>query len=174
VSAIPAITAASGNGGERGFTLLEVMVAITVFGVLTAIAVPSYTHFMASQKVRAASSDLYLSLVRARSEALKRSTSVTLKPGTSGWQGGWTIPDPNTGSSSGLIETHGSMPGVSITGPTTVVYQSSGRTGATTSCSASPPVGCFLISSSMWSGATACVSVDLSGRPYSAIGVSTC
>jgi len=171
---VSAVRSARGSGRAGGFTLLELLVTITVFGILTAIAVPSYTRFVASQKVRAASSDLYLSLVRARSEALKRSASVTLQPAASGWQGGWTIPDPNSHSSSGLIETHGAVSGVSITGPTTVVYQSSGRTGAATSCSATPPIGCFVVASSTWSGATACVSVDLSGRPYSAIGVSTC
>jgi type IV fimbrial biogenesis protein FimT len=159
---------------QSGVTLLEMIVAITVMAVLAVIAVPSYTHFIANQRVRAAASDLYLSIVRARSEALKRSASVTISPNTSGWQYGWTIPDPAITTTN--IENHAAVSGVTISGPTSVVYQSSGRVYSTTapSCSASPPVACFVITTPMWSGAASCVSIDLSGRPYSASGVSTC
>lgn len=158
---------------HSGMTLLELLVTLAVVSVLAVIAIPSYTHFVAAQRVRAAASDLYLAIVRARSEALKRSASVTITPNASGWQGGWTIPDP--GVSGTNIENHAALTGVTISGPTSVIYQSSGRVNAATpSCSASPPVACFVITSPMWAGAAGCVSVDLSGRPYSASGVTTC
>jgi type IV fimbrial biogenesis protein FimT len=161
----------------RGFTLIELIVAVTVLAVLTAIAIPSYTRIVAAQRVRTTSSDLFLSLIRARSEALKRGTNVTLKPASgSSWQNGWKVPDPN--STTVLIDTHGAVSGVTVTGPTSVVYQSSGRLQDNTaaSCTTNPPVACFVITSTVtsWSGAASCVSVDVSGRPYSASGVSTC
>jgi len=160
---------------QSGTTLLELIVAITVLGVLAAIAVPSYVHFIAAQRVRAAASDLYLTIVRARSEALKRSATVTISPtNTSGWQYGWNVPDP--AATTTLLDNHAAINGVSISGPTSVVFQSSGRVYSTAlpSCSASPPVACFVITSPTWSGAAGCVSVDLSGRPYSVNGVTTC
>lgn len=168
------IPSASFGARHSGYNLLELLVTISVLAILTAIAIPSYTRFIASQRVRAAASDLYLSIVRARSEALKRSASVTISPSSSGWQNGWTIPDPATGSTS-ILETHAALTGVSISGPTSIVYQSSGRiSAATPSCSANPPVACFVVTSPTWSGASSCVSIDLSGRPYSASGVTTC
>jgi type IV fimbrial biogenesis protein FimT len=127
--------------------------------------------------VRAAASDLYLTIVRARSEALKRSTTVTITPNASGWQYGWTVPDPATATTTQtLLDNHATINGVSISGPSSVVYQSSGRLRSTDvpSCSSSPPVDCFVITSPTWSGAAGCVSIDLSGRPYSASGVTTC
>jgi type IV fimbrial biogenesis protein FimT len=159
---------------QPGMTVLELMITLTVVSVLAVIAIPSYTHFVAAQRVRAAATELYLAIVKARSEALKRSASVTITPASSGWQNGWTIPDPATGNTN--IESHAALTGVTISGPTSVVYQSSGRvySAVQPSCSASPPVACFVITSPTWSGAAGCVSIDLSGRPYSVSGVTTC
>lgn len=165
-------------GAESGFTLLELLTVVTILIIMMVIAVPSYTRIVAAQRVRTATSDLFLSLVRARSEALKRSANISLTPNGSGWQYGWTMPDPNPGSSTGLIESHGATVGVNVTGPASaVIYQSSGRisSASATSCTSSPPVSCFLITSTSGSyTASSCVSIDLSGRPYSGSGTTSC
>lgn len=42
----------------KGFTLVELMIALAVTGILAAIAVPSYFHFVKSSRLQAAQTDL--------------------------------------------------------------------------------------------------------------------
>jgi type IV fimbrial biogenesis protein FimT len=63
---------------QRGFTLLELMVAITVFGVLTALAVPSFTTMTNRNKLAAESNELLGAIQYARMEAIRTSATVTV------------------------------------------------------------------------------------------------
>lgn len=63
-----------------GFTLTELLVVITVVGILTTIAIPSFTSLSQSQRVKNASFDLYSLFTIARSEAIKRNAQVTVAP----------------------------------------------------------------------------------------------
>lgn len=40
----------TGVGGTAGFTLIEIMVAVTILGLLAAIAIPNYFRFMAKSR----------------------------------------------------------------------------------------------------------------------------
>ncbi|TJY62072.1 prepilin-type N-terminal cleavage/methylation domain-containing protein [Sinimarinibacterium sp. CAU 1509] len=62
----------------RGFTLLELMVTITVLGILVALAVPSYSSLINRNRVRNAAEQMRSDFSLARSEALRRSNNVTL------------------------------------------------------------------------------------------------
>lgn len=76
----------------RGFTIVELMVAVGVFAILTALAVPSFREFIARQRLRAASFDLRTDLILARSEALKRNQNITIRRrDAAGWQTGWVV-----------------------------------------------------------------------------------
>lgn len=142
---------------ERGVTLIEVMIALTIGGILLAMAGPSFTQIVASQRVKAAATDIYLGLVKARSEALKLNTNVTLQPvGDGQWNDGWFIAHPDATVTTRLLE-HGPISKITISG-SNVTYRPSGRVSA-----ASAPT--FSISSDA-SNIKICVSVDLSGRPY--------
>src|SRR3546814_10780144 len=55
------------------------------------LAVPSFSYLVAKSRVKAAAIDLEIALVRARSEAVKRNSNVTLTPNTGGWKYGWTL-----------------------------------------------------------------------------------
>jgi type IV fimbrial biogenesis protein FimT len=109
----------------RGFTLPEVLVALAVVGILTGIAAPSFKSLVAGTRAHGAASDLYASAMRARSEAIKRNKEVNLKPATSGWQDGWTIPDPQNADQN--LDVHPAVNGATITGPTNVTFQPNGR-----------------------------------------------
>jgi type IV fimbrial biogenesis protein FimT len=142
---------------ERGLTLIEVLIAMTIGAVLLAMAGPSFTQIIASQRIKSVATDVYLALVKARSEALKLNTNVTLQPlAASDWASGWYIANPDATVTTRLLE-HGAVSNITVTG-SNVTYRPSGRVQA-----ASAPT--FSISSAA-STTKMCVSVDLSGRPY--------
>ena len=141
----------------RGFTMTELVVTVALAAILATIAVPSFNGMIATQRARTFAADLYVTLAKARSEALTLNQNVTLQANAGGWQNGWQILDANNN----VLDNHAAATGVTITPTPSVTYRASGRlpTGA------AAPV--FLISTT--SGATVnhqCVSVDLGGRPY--------
>jgi type IV fimbrial biogenesis protein FimT len=83
---------------NRGFTLIEMMIAITVAGILLMIAVPSFRNASLSSQLRSAANDFIASTNFARSEAIKRGAAVTMCVSTDGsscaaggWEQGWIV-----------------------------------------------------------------------------------
>lgn len=86
-----------------GFTLIELMVTISVLAILLTIAVPSFQSFVLNSRLTATTNDLASALAIARSEAVKRATRVTVckssntetaNPSCStaaNWQDGWIV-----------------------------------------------------------------------------------
>ncbi len=74
--------------------MVEVMVAVTVLGILVALAGPSFATFIADQRVNGATREILRNVQYARSEAVGRNTVVNLAR-TSGtakqWESGWTV-----------------------------------------------------------------------------------
>lgn len=65
---------------QKGMTLIEILVVIAIVAILAAIATPAFNELIASQRIRSAASELYSSLILARSEAIKRNNTVNLTP----------------------------------------------------------------------------------------------
>jgi type IV fimbrial biogenesis protein FimT len=61
---------------QKGFTLLELIMAIAISAILLALAVPSFTTFLNSNRVTSQANELLASLQIARMEAIRRNTSV--------------------------------------------------------------------------------------------------
>lgn len=53
----------------QGFTLLEILVATALFGILAAIAVPSWVAFVERQQLNAANDKVYQAMQQAQSKA---------------------------------------------------------------------------------------------------------
>lgn len=61
---------------QPGFTLIELMVAVAILGVLLALGMPAYQDWASRSKVRVAGEGLIGGLVTARNQALQRNSQV--------------------------------------------------------------------------------------------------
>jgi type IV fimbrial biogenesis protein FimT len=65
---------------QRGFNLIELMVTLTVLGVLVAMGLPEFSKFVKDMKLGATASDLRADVQFARSEAIRRNMRVLVCP----------------------------------------------------------------------------------------------
>jgi len=79
---------------ERGFSLIELMVAIVVFGLLIGFSVPSYQTYALTQKLRGTSENLVQTINLQRSRAMATGRDVTINFNT-GTPAGWTVMSAN-------------------------------------------------------------------------------
>jgi type IV fimbrial biogenesis protein FimT len=92
---------------SAGFTLVELMVVITIVAMLLALGVPSYRYVTNSNRVSAEVNTLLGDLMFARSEAIKEGATVTVcpipnppanppicNPGSTEWDHGWIVTSP--------------------------------------------------------------------------------
>jgi type IV fimbrial biogenesis protein FimT len=84
---------------DRGFTLVELLIAVAVAAILLGIGVPSFSRVLNTTRLSDASNTLLASMKRARSEAIKRNGRVTLCKSSDGvtcasaggWEQGWIM-----------------------------------------------------------------------------------
>lgn len=108
---LAALLARAGRPGARqraaGFTLVELMITLVIASVVMALAVPSFDAARVSAQVSSYANALVASAQLARSEAIKRNTTLQMcvsSNGTScdatsaagGWENGWIILDGTT------------------------------------------------------------------------------
>jgi len=141
----------------RGFTLTEMLIAVSVVAILTASAAPSYKSLILNQQVRTVASDLHTSLFFARGEAIKRAASVDVIPTSGDWTQGWSVQLHDTPKT--VLRNEAAVDSqLSAMSGSTITYDSDGRIRA-------PAPSAIITRVSGNTEVTArCVVLDLSGR----------
>lgn len=62
-----------------GFTLVEVIVVIAIFGILAAIGFPTLMKWVPNYRLKAAAQEMYGNLQKAKMDAIKTNSKVTIK-----------------------------------------------------------------------------------------------
>lgn len=98
---------APGRHRAAGFTLVELMTAITLVVIIMAVAAPSFVTFQRNAQLTSNANTLLSSLTAARAEAMKRGRNVTVTPvDGSNWASGWIVfVDDDASGSKGSGET---------------------------------------------------------------------
>lgn len=75
----------------HGFTLLDLLITLSISISLTAIGIPAFNSNLQEQRLRKASTNLFASAALARSEAAKRNRPVLLRARNENWSEGWDV-----------------------------------------------------------------------------------
>ena len=143
----------------RGFTLIELMITVTILGILLSLAAPSFSTFIAEQRLKNASFELQGALMLARNAAMTRGlpASVSVSAKNSDWSNGWTVATGGV-----TLGDAGAFERISITtaNPATqsLVYFGDGRTTQTPAFSLSFPSNAKV--------KPRCIRIDTSGMPF--------
>jgi type IV fimbrial biogenesis protein FimT len=151
-----------------GFTAVELMVTLTLVGILLALAAPGLRQLTLNQGVKSAAFDMMSALQYARSEAIKRpSETVTLKAGASSdgaWSTGWRILDgAGDKIQSWTVASNVTVADTNGTPLTQVTFGKDGHLTVTPKLQVSS-------TSTVAGVGPRCVKVDLMGRPYASMG----
>lgn len=89
------------RANQVGFTLLELIVTMTVASILFGVGIPSLISTLRTNRLAGATNELISTLIYARSEAIKRSVPVgvcrssdgaaCVTSGSAGWAIGWLV-----------------------------------------------------------------------------------
>lgn len=128
----------------HGFSLVELLVVLTVAAILLAIGIPNMQSFLVTNRLASTTNELVTALNLARSEAVKRGTRVVLRSaaGSGQWHGGWQVfvdADGDGAPSAGedILQTAGPIASpltvrASTAFANAVAFDASGRSGAGT------------------------------------------
>lgn len=144
---------------QRGFTLIELMVTLSVAALLLLAVMPSFSYWIANAKVRSVAEEIQNGLRQAQAEAVRRNRqtvfaltnatpALAASPAANGknWYVQTVVLTGSAETSAEFVQgsNYGKQAGVAVTGPAAVCFGSLGglvtlastATGLSTSCSA--------------------------------------
>jgi len=126
-----------------GFTLIEMMITIAIFGITLALGIPSYRTWVQNTQIRNAAESIQNGIQRARGEAVKCNANVAFTLGTAS---SWAVTHVNacgTLAAGSTLESRSSTEGsknvtvtVAPTGATTITFNNLGTVAANADASA--------------------------------------
>ena len=123
---------------QHGFSLIELMVTLSIVGILATLAAPSFKVILANAQIRTAAQALHDGLQLARVEAIRRNARVIFTKGT---QSTWTV---SVESDASTVQTRPYTEGssaatvaVTPTNATQVTFDGLGRVKSNTDASSS-------------------------------------
>ncbi len=76
---------------SRGFSVVELMIALTIIAVGAMAAAPLFTSLLEGSRLTTATNNIIEALATTRSEAVRRGQSVKLVPVDGDWKNGWAV-----------------------------------------------------------------------------------
>ncbi|HAT28783.1 MAG TPA: hypothetical protein DCS89_17340 [Gammaproteobacteria bacterium] len=94
----------------KGYTLIELLVALGILGALLALALPGFQDVIESSNTNRQAKNFWVSLNLARSEAIKRGINVSICASNNAtdcnvntWSAGWIVFVDNNGDADGAV-----------------------------------------------------------------------
>lgn len=82
---MPMTRSTQSRPAARGFTLVEMLMVLAVVGIMVAVALPSMRTQLSNADIRAVAEEMRSGLELARTEAIRRNTSVQFRRNGVGW-----------------------------------------------------------------------------------------
>jgi type IV fimbrial biogenesis protein FimT len=162
---------------ENGFTLIELMIAVGLTGLLLSMAVPALDIFVSNARQTGAINDFVSTIHQARSTAVTTNTRVTICPSSNGtdceavgWNNGWiAFSDPdsdrNVDNNETIFATMEGVDGLTLQSAqfaTFLMYRPNGRV---MNASLNGSAGAMIFCDDRGPGHAKVMIIDLSGRP---------
>lgn len=129
------------RNSQAGFTLVELLIAVAILGILASLALPEFKTWIANSRIRTATETIRSGLQLARNEATRLNTNVefVLGPGA-----GWTVrvasPVSNLQTKPEAEGTSSMTVAITPAAATTVTFNSLGRVVLPNNADGSAPI----------------------------------